>query len=121
MKTNNKAGGRPPKPLNERRKYQVNVKLKTEDYYILKSKALAAQMPINDYVRSCIKNNIVKPRISPEENVLNRDLRKMGNNNNKKEKRDKQAGYDKRKNGYQNLEESKSIVLNRIINGREDY
>ena len=121
MKTNNTAGGRPPKPLNEKRKYQVNVKLKTEDYYILKSKALAAQMPINDYVRSCIKNNIVKPRISPEENVLIRDLRNMGNNLNQIAKRANQAGYDTIQNGYQNLAESMSILLNRIINGREDY
>ena len=120
MKTSNKAGGRPPKPLNERHQYQVNVKFKTEEYYTLKSKAKTAQMPINDFVRSCIKNNIIKPRISPEENVLIRDLRNMGNNLNQIAKRANQAGFESIKMDYFRLAESISTIINRIINGSQD-
>lgn len=114
---NRNNGGRPPKAINERRRYQVNVKLATEDYYNLKVKAQNAQMPINDYVRSCIRNNIIKPRISPEENILIRDLRNMGNNLNQIAKKANQAGFDHIERDYLKLAEPLSIIINRIING----
>lgn len=119
MENRNK-GGRPPKAINERRQYQVNVKLATEDYYTLKIKAQIAQMPINDFVRSCIKNNIIRPRISPEENVLVRDLRNMGNNLNQIAKRANQADFNSIKMDYFRMAELMNTIINRIINGCQD-
>ena len=72
-------------------------------------------MPINDFVRSCSKRNITQPRISPEENVLIRDLRNMGNNLNQIAKRAKQAGLDNIKMDYFRLAESMSTIIHNII------
>lgn len=88
-----KSNGRPPKNLHEKRKYQVNIKLITSEYYLLKSLAIEASLPINDYIRACIKSSQVIQRLTPENNNHIRKLTGMANNLNQIAKKANQAGY----------------------------
>ncbi|MDH6343758.1 hypothetical protein M2480_002923 [Parabacteroides sp. PFB2-12] len=115
MKEQNK-GGRPRKELNQKRKYQVNVKLMTGEYYFLKSLAKSAALPINDYVRQCIKSSSVMPRITPEENDLIRKLIGMANNLNQIAKKANQAGYNTIRTEYLFLADSIDDLIDTIRN-----
>ena len=47
-------GGRPVKGATEKLKYRVTVKMATEDYYLLKSKAKSAGVSASEFIRGCI-------------------------------------------------------------------
>ena len=107
-------GGRPKKMLSEKRKYQVNIKLKTEEYYGLKSQADRASMPKTDYVRQCIAKSVVVQRMNPE--VINyvRALCGMANNLNQIAKKTHQTGYSNTRTEYLHLAESIDNLINKI-------
>ena len=46
--------------------YKVSLKMATEEYYSLKSKARLAGISLSEYVRQTIKKSEVKQRLSPE-------------------------------------------------------
>ena len=47
-------GGRPVKGAAEKLKYRITVKMATEDYYLLKSKAKSAGISAGEFIRGCI-------------------------------------------------------------------
>lgn len=55
-------GGRPVKGIAEKLKYRITVKMATEDYYLLKSKAKSAGVSASEFVRGCITEGGVKER-----------------------------------------------------------
>ncbi len=59
-------GGRPVKGAAEKLKYRITVKMATEDYYLLKSKAKSAGVSASEFVRGCITEGGVKERLSKE-------------------------------------------------------
>ena len=97
--------GRRPKELHKKRRYQINVKLMTDEFYELKAKALNAALPRNDYVRSCIKHSVIVQRLTPEINDLIRKLCGMANNLNQIAKRANQAGYNSIREEYLSMAE----------------
>ena len=44
-------GGRPVKGITEKLKYRITVKMATEDYYLLKSKAKSAGVSASEFIR----------------------------------------------------------------------
>ena len=59
-------GGCPVKEATEKLKYRVTVKMATEDYYLLKSKAKSAGVSASEFIRGCITEGGVKERLSKE-------------------------------------------------------
>jgi len=110
----NKKCGRRPKELHQKRRYQINIKLMTDEFYDLKSKANNAALPVNDYIRGCIKQSIVIQRLTPEINELIRKLCGMANNLNQIAKRANQAGYNNIRNEYLFMAEQIDELLNFI-------
>ena len=73
-------GGRPVKGVAEKLKYRVTVKMATEDYYLLKSKAKSAGVSASEFIRGCISEGSVRERLSKEHGDLIRKLCGMANN-----------------------------------------
>ena len=73
-------GGRPVKGAAEKLKYRVTVKMATEDYYLLKSKAKSAGVSASEFIRGCISEGSVRERLSKEHGDLIRKLCGMANN-----------------------------------------
>ncbi len=75
-----KKGGRPVKGAAEKLKYRITVKMATEEYYLLKSKAKSAGVSASEFVRGCITEGGVKERLTKEHGDLIRKLCGMANN-----------------------------------------
>ena len=114
----NLKGGRPSKELHKKRKYQVNIKFMTEEYYTLKARANEAAMPINDFVRNAIQHSEVKQRLTPEMNDYIRKLSGMANNLNQLTKLAHQTGYKDIRNEYLYLAENIDNLINTIKHDR---
>lgn len=86
-------GGRPVKGVTEKLRYRITVKMATEDYYLLKSKAKSAGVSASEFVRSCITEGGVKERLSKEHGDLIRKLCGMANNLNQLARKANAEGY----------------------------
>ena len=86
-------GGRPIKGIAEKLKYRITVKMATEDYYLLKSKAKLAGVSASEFVRGCITEGGVKERLSKEHGDLIRKLCGMANNLNQLARKANAEGY----------------------------
>ena len=86
-------GGRPVKGAAEKLKYRITVKMATEDYYLLKSKAKSAGISVSEFIRGCIKNGSVKERLTKEHGDLIRKLCSMANNLNQLARKASAEGY----------------------------
>lgn len=86
-------GGRPIKGIAEKLKYRITVKMATEDYYLLKSKAKSAGVSASEFVRGCITEGGVKERLSKEHGDLIRKLCGMANNLNQLARKANAEGY----------------------------
>lgn len=86
-------GGRPVKGATEKLKYRVTVKMATEDYYLLKSKAKSAGVSTSEFIRGCIVDGGVKERLSKEHGDLIRKLCGMANNLNQLARKANAEGY----------------------------
>ena len=91
-------GGRPVKGATEKLKYRITVKMATEDYYLLRSKAKSAGVSASEFVRGCITEGGVKERLSKEYGDLIRKLCGMANNLNQLTKLSHQTGFYRTKN-----------------------
>ena len=91
-KRNNK-GGRPVKGAAEKLKYRVTVKMATENYYLLKSKAKSAEVSASEFIRGCISEDSVRERLSKEHGDLIRKLCGMANNLNQLARKANAEGY----------------------------
>ncbi|GHV55942.1 mobilization protein [Bacteroidia bacterium] len=85
--------GRPTKEAAERKKYKVSVKMATEEYYSLKSKARLAGLSRSEYIRQCIRSSEVKQRLSSEQLGYIRQLSGMANNINQIARKANTVGY----------------------------
>lgn len=86
-------GGRPVKGAAEKLKYRITVKMATEDYYLLKSKAKSTGVSASEFIRCCIKDGGVKERLTKEHGDLIRKLCGMANNLNQLARKANAEGY----------------------------
>lgn len=86
-------GGRPVKSAAEKLKYRITVKMATEDYYLLKSKAKSVGISPSEFVRGCIRNGEVKERLTKEHCDHIRKLCGMANNLNQLARKANAEGY----------------------------
>lgn len=86
-------GGRPVKGVTKKLKYRITVKMATEDYYLLKSKAKSAGVSASEFVRGCITEGGVKEWLSKEHGDLIRKLCGMANNLNQLARKANAEGY----------------------------
>ena len=86
-------GGRPVKGTTEKLKYRITVKMATEDYYLLKSKAKSAGVSASEFIRGCVTEGGVKERLSKEHGDLIRKLCGMANNLNQLVRKANAEGY----------------------------
>ena len=95
MKTikNPNRNGRPLKSAVEKKGYRVSLKMATEEYYSLKSKARLAGITLSEYARQAIKKSEVKQRLLPEHLGHIRQLSGMANNINQIARKANAAGY----------------------------
>lgn len=89
-----KNSGRPAKAANQKRKYQTNVRLNTEEHFALVGQAKSANLKPPDYIRACIVNSRVEQRMDSDRSAQIRTLSCMANNLNQIAKRANQAGYE---------------------------
>ena len=73
-------GGRPKKGAADKLKYRLTVKMATSDYYTLKGKARSAGMSAGEFLRGCMRDGLVKERLTPEHTGYIRQLCGMANN-----------------------------------------
>lgn len=85
--------GCPVKGVTEKLKYRITVKMATEDYYLLKSKAKSAGVSASEFIRGCITQGGVKERLSKEHGDLIRKLCGMANNLNQLARKANAEGY----------------------------
>ncbi len=86
-------GGRPVKGAAEKLKYRITVKMATEDYYLVKSKAKSAGVSTSEFIRGCITEGGVKERLTKEHGDLIRKLCGMANNLNQLSRKANAEGY----------------------------
>ena len=86
-------GGRPVKGVTEKLKYRITVKMATEDYYLLMSKAKSAGVSASEFIRGCITQGEVRERLSKEHGDLIRKLCGMANNLNQLARKANAEGY----------------------------
>jgi hypothetical protein len=92
IKIQNK-NGRPTKGASEKKSYKVSLKMATEEYYSLKSKARSAGISLSEYLRQTVGKSEVKQRLSPEHLGYIRQLSGMANNINQIARKANAAGY----------------------------
>ena len=82
MKTikNRNTNGRPTKKPAEKKGYKVTIKMATEEYYSLKSKARFAGVNRSEFIRLCIRSSMVKQHLTSEQMGYIRQLSGMANN-----------------------------------------
>lgn len=90
---NRNNNGRPKLATTEVRKYRIEVRFATMEYYTLKSKARKAGITISEFIRVAIERCEVKERLSAVHLRLIIQLTGMANNLNQVAKQANQAGY----------------------------
>lgn len=85
--------GRPKLATTEVRKYRIEIRFATADYYSLKAKAKGAGFSISHFVRKALQNCEVKQRLSAVHLNHILQLTGMANNLNQIAKRANAAGY----------------------------
>ena len=111
---NHNKGGRPIKSPSQKLKYRIAVKLKTEDFYRIKSNAKKAGLTNTEYVRQMAINGIVKSRITPEILDCVRKLSGMANNLNQIAKKANTVGYNDARTEYLHIANDIDNLLNNI-------
>ena len=86
-------GGRPTKGAAEKKKYRITVKLNTQDYYTLKSKAKSAGISMSEFVRKVLDKGNVIERLTVEQADFIRKLCGMANNLNQLAHRANAEGF----------------------------
>ncbi len=110
----NNTGGRPSKKAFERKKYQLCLKLKTEEEYLLRALCKKASLSKQEFIRQCLMSSNVVPRITPEISDLIRKLSGMANNLNQIARKANQAGYSGIRSEYLFLADKIDTLINSI-------
>ncbi|MFA9371479.1 MAG: plasmid mobilization relaxosome protein MobC [Labilibaculum antarcticum] len=107
-------GGRPRKTAAQKKRYKVDVKMATEEYYVLKSKAQKANLTISEYMRQCIAGSSVRERITPEVQIYIRKLCGMANNLNQIARKANAQGYTNVRKEYIQLADQIDQLIDRL-------
>jgi hypothetical protein len=107
-------GGRPKKSNSQKKKYKVDVKMATEEYYTLKTKASKANLNISEYMRQCIAESSVRERITPEVQAYVRQLCGMANNLNQIARKANAQGYTNVRKEYIDLADKIDRLIDRL-------
>lgn len=86
-------GGRSKKGAADKLKYRLTVKMATSDYYTLKGKARSAGVSAGEFLRGCMRDGVVKERLTPEHMGYIRQLCGMANNLNQLAHKANAAGF----------------------------
>ena len=80
----NPKGGRPAKDAKDKRKHLVSTRLTDEEYAIFQNKLAETRFAAADFIRDIVLGVEIKPRTTPEEfqlyKNLSKDIREIGNN-----------------------------------------
>ena len=93
IKIEYKKGGRPTKGVAEKKKYRITVKLNTQDYYTLKSKAKSTGVTMSEFVRKVLDKGHIIERLTIEQADFIRKLCGMANNLNQLAHRANAEGF----------------------------
>ncbi len=113
---NRNENGRPKLASTEVRKYRIEVRFATEEYFLLKTKARTARLTISDFIRTTLQKCEVKERLTATHLQLITKLTGMANDLNQIAKRANQAGYIAAKNESETLAKSIDNVIKSIEN-----
>ena len=100
-------GGRPTKGAAEKKKHRITVKLKTQDYYTLKSKAKSAGISMSEFVRKVLDKGNVIERLTVEQADFIRKLCGMSNNLN-------QLAHRANAEGFHTIAPFHKIIISKI-------
>jgi hypothetical protein len=116
MKTikNQNRNGRPAKSAAEKKTYRISLKMATEEYYSLRSKARLAGITLSEYIRHVIVKSEVKQRLSPEHLGYIRQLSGMANNLNQIARKANAAGYTEVQHDCQRMIEEIDNLIKHI-------
>ena len=116
MKTiqNQNRNGRPTKSAAEKKGYMVSLKMATEEYFALKSKARQAGITLSEYIRNVVKKSEVRQRLSPEHLGYVRQISGMANNINQIARKANAAGYSEVVTECRNMINSLDNITKRI-------
>lgn len=117
IKNRNK-NGRPRKEPAEKKGYKVTLKMDTEEYYSLKSKAQMTKLSLSEYIRQCIRSSVVKQRLSAELMGYIRQLCGMANNINHIARKANATGYTEVHSNNLAMNERLDNIIKLIENGR---
>lgn len=90
---NRNTDGRPKLPSTEVRKYRIEVRFATAEYFSLKAKAKAAGATISEFIRTALHSCTVKERLRPQHLKHILQLTGMANNLNQIARRANAVGY----------------------------
>ena len=107
IKTEYKKGGRPTKGVTEKKKYRITVKLNTQDYYTLKSKAKSTGVTMSEFVRRILDKGNVIERLTIEQADFIRKLCGMANNLN-------QLAHRANAEGFHTIAPFHKIIISKI-------
>lgn len=85
--------GRPKLGITEVRKYRIEVRFATAEYYSLKAKAKEAGATLSEFIRAALQSCTIKERLRPEHLRHIVQLTGMANNLNQIAKRANAYGY----------------------------
>ena len=114
IKNHNK-NGRPTKGNAEKKSYKISLKMATQEYISLKSKARLAGITLSEYVRQAIEKSEVKQRLSPEHLGHIRQLSGMANNINQIARKANATGFTEVYGELQNTTVQLDNIVKRIM------
>ncbi|MEG2127494.1 MAG: plasmid mobilization relaxosome protein MobC [Bacteroides sp.] len=113
---NRNENGRPKLATTDIRKYRIEVRFATAEYYALKAKAKAAGATISEFIRTALQNCTVKERLRPQHLKHILQLTGMANNLNQIAKRANAAGYTSASTDSERLAKEIDNVIKSIEN-----
>lgn len=93
LRKNRNNDGRPKLGGTEVRKYRVEIRFATEEYYGLKTKAKELGSTVSEFIRTALKSCTVKERLRPEHLKHILQLTGMANNLNQIARKANAYGY----------------------------
>lgn len=74
MEKKNRQPGRPTLPEEDKRKYRLSAKFSRREMEVLKGKASKIKLTLYEFSRQAVLNSTVRPRITPAELQVYKDL-----------------------------------------------
>ena len=97
-----------------KKEYIVTMKMDTDDFYLLKAKALSSGYTRSEYIRRCIRSNVIRQRLSTEHLGYIRQLSGMANNVNQIARKTNATGFAESKAEWTGMANRLDNVIKRI-------